>query len=43
MNEMNEKMLFKMDVKFVIPVFMGRICQKYCMKLESKMLKLSYK
>ena len=33
---MNEKMSFKMGVKFAVPVYMGRIFQKYCMKLESK-------
>ena len=43
MNEMNEKISFKMGVKFAVPVYMGRIFQKYCMKQEAKILKLSYK
>ena len=31
-NEMNEMMSFKMGVKFAVPVYMGRVFQKYCMK-----------
>ena len=30
-NEMNEKMSFKMGVKFAVPFFMGRTFKIYCM------------
>ena len=33
MNEMNEKMSFKMGVKFAVPPYMGRIFEIYCMNL----------
>ena len=42
-NEMNERMSFKMGVKFAVQVYMGRIFQKYCMKQEAEMIKVSYK
>ena len=42
-NEMNEKMSFKMGGKFAIPFYMGRNFEIYCMKLEVKVLKLNYK
>ena len=44
-NEMNEKMSFKMGVKFAVPFYMGRIFLIYCMnlKLEAKVLRLNYK
>ena len=29
---MNEKMSFEMGVKFAVPVYMGRVFQKYCIK-----------
>ena len=31
-NEMNEKISFKMGVKFAVPVYMDRVFQKYCVK-----------
>ena len=31
-NETNDKMSFKMGVKFAVPVYMGRVFQKYCFK-----------
>ena len=31
-NEIDEKMSFKMGVKFAVPVYIGRIFQKYCIK-----------
>ena len=40
---MNEKMSFKMGVKFAVPFYMGRIFLIYCMKLEAKVLRLNYK
>ena len=43
MNVMNEKMSFRIGVKFAVPVYMGRIFHKYCIKYEAKMSKLSYK
>ena len=42
-NEMNEKVSFKMGVKFAVPFYMGRIFFIYCMKLEAKVLRLNYK
>ena len=43
MNEMNENVSFKMGVKFAVPLYIGRICLIYCMKLEAKVLRLKYK
>ena len=39
---MNEKMSFKMGVKFAVPFYMGRIFLIYCMKLEAKVNSRSY-
>ena len=40
MNEINEKMSFKMGVKIAVPFYMGRIFEIYCMKLEAKVQRL---
>ena len=42
-NEMNERMSFKMGIIFVISLRMGRTFEIYCMKFEAKVLRLNYK
>ena len=40
---MNEKMSFKMGVKFAVQVHTGRILEIFCVKLEANVLRRSYK
>ena len=42
-NEMNEKMSFKMGAKSAVPFLYGKDSEKYCMKLGAKVLRLNYK
>ena len=42
LKKMNEKMSSKMDMKFAVPLYMSRIFEIYCMKLETKVLLLNY-
>ena len=40
---MNEKMSFKMGVKFAAPFYMGRILYVFCTKLEVKINQIDVK
>ena len=43
MNEMNEKMSFKMGVKFAVPFFMCMIILDILYEIRGKVLRLNYK
>ena len=42
-NEMNEKITYKMGVKFDTSVYMGKDFQYYCMYSYAKVLEVNYK
>ena len=42
-NEMNERMSFKMGVKFAVPLKIGRTFEIYYIRLETKVVTMNYK